>query len=61
MFVFMSLMEYFIILFGMRYDKHWRHAKKKAHDLNKAASPRLPRTSEVPVMYFLFNGGLAHF
>ncbi|XP_050434859.1 glycine receptor subunit alphaZ1-like [Adelges cooleyi] len=25
LFVFLALVEYFIVLFGMRYDKHWRH------------------------------------
>lgn len=24
LFVFLALMEYFIVLFGIRYDKHWR-------------------------------------
>lgn len=23
-------MEYFIVLFGMRYDKHWRHPKQES-------------------------------
>ncbi|KAL1140611.1 hypothetical protein AAG570_000541, partial [Ranatra chinensis] len=31
LFVFFALLEYFIVLFGIRYDKHWRH---KAPDLN---------------------------
>lgn len=22
-------MEYFVVLFGMRYDKHWRHPKQE--------------------------------
>ncbi|XP_063697831.1 glycine receptor subunit alpha-4-like [Culicoides brevitarsis] len=47
LFVFLSLMEYFIILFGMRYDKHWRHAKKKIQE-TKIASPRLLHVSEGP-------------
>lgn len=29
LFVFLALMEYFIVLFGIRYDKHWRKAKPK--------------------------------
>lgn len=29
LFVFFALIEYFIVLFGMRYDKHWRHPKKE--------------------------------
>lgn len=28
LFVFLALVEYFIVLFGMRYDKHWRHKKR---------------------------------
>lgn len=27
LFVFLALIEYFIVLFGIRYDKHWRTAK----------------------------------
>ncbi|XP_055387563.1 glycine receptor subunit alpha-2-like isoform X1 [Condylostylus longicornis] len=27
LFVFLALMEYFIVLFGIRYDKHWRTSK----------------------------------
>ncbi|XKL61113.1 hypothetical protein PGB90_008170 [Kerria lacca] len=30
LFVFLALMEYFIVLFGMRYDKHWRHPKQES-------------------------------
>ncbi|XP_031631400.1 glycine receptor subunit alpha-3-like isoform X2 [Contarinia nasturtii] len=29
LFVFLALMEYFIVLFGIRYDKHWRKPKPK--------------------------------
>lgn len=28
LFVFLALVEYFVVLFGMRYDKHWRHNKR---------------------------------
>ncbi|VVC40561.1 Hypothetical protein CINCED_3A003619 [Cinara cedri] len=28
LFVFLALVEYFVVLFGMRYDKHWRHKKR---------------------------------
>lgn len=28
LFVFLALVEYFVVLFGMRYDKHWRHTKR---------------------------------
>lgn len=30
LFVFLALMEYFIVLFSIRYDKHWRTAKAKS-------------------------------
>ncbi|XP_053674186.1 glycine receptor subunit alpha-2-like [Anopheles nili] len=36
LFVFFALMEYFIVLFGIRYDKHWRVAK--AHHQHACAS-----------------------
>lgn len=26
--MFLALVEYFVVLFGMRYDKHWRHTKR---------------------------------
>lgn len=50
MFVFFALLEYFIVLFGIRYDKHWRH-KKKDLDLERinlannhvAAPPKIDR------------------
>uniref|UniRef100_A0A336NB18 CSON012631 protein n=1 Tax=Culicoides sonorensis TaxID=179676 RepID=A0A336NB18_CULSO len=52
LFVFLSLMEYFIILFGMRYDKHWRQGKKKLQE-TKISSPRLASShlSDMPVSY----------
>ncbi|XP_026686531.1 glycine receptor subunit alpha-3-like [Diaphorina citri] len=33
-FVFLAMLEYFIVLFGIRYDKHWRH---KHRDLDHLA------------------------
>lgn len=30
-FVFLALMEYFVVLFGIRYDSHWRRQLKAAH------------------------------
>lgn len=33
--MFLALVEYFVVLFGMRYDKHWRHKKR---DLDGGAS-----------------------
>lgn len=32
--MFLALVEYFVVLFGMRYDKHWRHKKD---DLDRGA------------------------
>ncbi|XP_052873845.1 glycine receptor subunit alpha-2-like [Anopheles cruzii] len=34
LFVFFALMEYFIVLFGIRYDKHWRVSKSHHHHLS---------------------------
>ncbi|KAI5718821.1 hypothetical protein M8J76_000680 [Diaphorina citri] len=34
-FVFLAMLEYFIVLFGIRYDKHWRH---KHRDLDHLVS-----------------------
>ncbi|XP_025207706.1 glycine receptor subunit alpha-3-like isoform X3 [Melanaphis sacchari] len=40
LFVFLALVEYFIVLFGMRYDKHWRHKK---HNLDgNGGAPNRP-------------------
>ncbi|XP_077283054.1 glycine receptor subunit alpha-4-like isoform X2 [Arctopsyche grandis] len=39
LFVFLALIEYFIVLFGIRYDKHWRHKPK---DLDKPCEPPPP-------------------
>ncbi|KAL0272175.1 UNVERIFIED_CONTAM: hypothetical protein PYX00_005255 [Menopon gallinae] len=42
LFVFLSLLEYFVVLFGMRYEKHWRHKKKDLERLaNELASPQV--------------------
>ncbi|XP_066996201.2 glycine receptor subunit alpha-4-like [Anabrus simplex] len=35
LFVFFALIEYFVVLFGIRYDKHWRHKKR---DLDRIAN-----------------------
>lgn len=35
LFVFLALIEYFIVLFGIRYDKHWRHKKKELEKLSE--------------------------
>lgn len=42
LFVFFALMEYFIVLFGIRYDKHWRTAAKAAQ--NQISTPIIPPT-----------------
>lgn len=42
-FVFLALMEYFIVLFGIRYDKHWRQQKKiHTHLVAQAQQVHLP-------------------
>lgn len=45
LFVFLALMEYFIVLFGIRYDKHWRTVKKQLPII-------VQQNSEAPVIYF---------
>lgn len=52
LFVFLALMEYFIVLFGIRYDKHWRTVKShktisaaaavKVSSPNRLQPPTLP-------------------
>ncbi|XP_066908101.1 glycine receptor subunit alpha-4 isoform X2 [Halyomorpha halys] len=42
LFVFLALLEYFIVLFGIRYDKHWRH-KKAELDLQRDINAQLAR------------------
>lgn len=34
LFVFFALLEYFVVLFGIRYDKHWRHKKQDLERIN---------------------------
>ena len=43
LFVFLALMEYFIVLFGIRYDKHWRTVK------SSGANRTLHRASPSPI------------
>ncbi|XP_055312389.1 glycine receptor subunit alpha-2-like [Sitodiplosis mosellana] len=50
LFVFLALMEYFIVLFGIRYDKHWRKAKPKtpsvpSHNLTSTAAAATATTN----------------
>lgn len=47
LFVFLALMEYFIVLFSIRYDKHWRTAKPKPAPPppSSAQSASLPNAS----------------
>lgn len=51
LFVFLALMEYFIVLFGIRYDKHWRKPKPKApastHNLAMATSATAAASANV--------------
>lgn len=42
LFVFLALMEYFIVLFGIRYDKHWRH-KKAELDFHRETNNQLAK------------------
>lgn len=42
LFVFLALLEYFIVLFGIRYDKHWRH-KKVELDFQREANNQLAK------------------
>lgn len=54
LFVFLALMEYFIVLFGIRYDKHWRTSKTlitglASPTINLAASGM---SSETPMTTF---------
>lgn len=34
LFVFFALLEYFVVLFGIRYDKYWRHKKQDLERIN---------------------------
>ncbi|PSN30364.1 hypothetical protein C0J52_25959 [Blattella germanica] len=43
LFVFFALLEYFIVLFGIRYDKFWRHKKR---DLDRINATSLDRPNE---------------
>lgn len=46
LFVFFALMEYFIVLFGIRYDKHWRNVTKASQ--NEISTPVIP-PSPLPI------------
>ncbi|XP_025411445.1 glycine receptor subunit alpha-1-like isoform X2 [Sipha flava] len=53
LFVFLALVEYFVVLFGMRYDKHWRHKKG---DLDRGlggvdSGPSRPGAFNVPTLF----------
>lgn len=39
LFVFFALIEYFVVLFGIRYDKHWRHKKRDLERVHNNAAP----------------------
>ncbi|XP_055686494.1 glycine receptor subunit alpha-4-like [Lutzomyia longipalpis] len=61
LFVFLALMEYFIVLFGIRYDKHWRTTKTKI--TISSPSPVPPSTlssAGTPVNRALGRNGLDH-
>ncbi|XP_037926157.1 glycine receptor subunit alpha-4-like isoform X2 [Hermetia illucens] len=65
-FVFLALMEYFIVLFGIRYDKHWRSAKRRISSLsppptiNLAASGMSSETPTVTVVQTQRKNGVEH-
>ncbi|KAJ9595151.1 hypothetical protein L9F63_013559, partial [Diploptera punctata] len=40
LFVFFALLEYFIVLFGIRYDKFWRHKKRDLDRINAMSTDR---------------------
>uniref|UniRef100_A0A182IU33 Neurotransmitter-gated ion-channel transmembrane domain-containing protein n=1 Tax=Anopheles atroparvus TaxID=41427 RepID=A0A182IU33_ANOAO len=62
LFVFFALMEYFIVLFGIRYDKHWRVAKAQHAS---TVPPSITLQSAVTMAQSTMdtsreNGGLEH-
>lgn len=45
LFVFLALMEYFIVLFGIRYDKHWRTENTKKQSIANIAAAAFASTA----------------
>jgi hypothetical protein len=56
--VFFALIEYFIVLFGIRYDKHWRH-KKSDLELQLQSNHAVPPPDKTARLR-LFGGSKVH-
>lgn len=48
-FVFLALMEYFVVLFGIRYDSHWRRSQFAAHVQAQAHSHQQPSPARITI------------
>jgi hypothetical protein len=46
-FVFLALMEYFIVLFGIRYDSHWRRSQLVSHAVSAFKPPPEPSPARI--------------
>jgi len=49
LFVFFALLEYFVVLFGIRYDKYWRHKKQDLERINATTWER-PNENTQPAL-----------
>lgn len=49
LFVFFALLEYFVVLFGIRYDKFWRHKKQDLERINATTWER-PNENSQPAL-----------
>lgn len=49
LFVFFALLEYFVVLFGIRYDKYWRHKKQDLERINATTWER-PNENAQPTL-----------
>jgi len=49
LFVFFALLEYFVVLFGIRYDKYWRHKKQDLERINATTWQR-PNENTQPAL-----------
>jgi hypothetical protein len=56
-FVFLALMEYFVVLFGIRYDSHWRRSQMVAQS-NATSGIMNPKASPAPSRINLSNQNL---
>ncbi|XP_069702867.1 glutamate-gated chloride channel-like [Periplaneta americana] len=48
LFVFFALLEYFVVLFGIRYDKYWRHKKQDLERINATTWERPNESNRQP-------------